>query len=86
MDLRGEAEMGAWELAACGRARSLRLFWAAWLLNLGALLIGLVLCPRRVYRAFVRGRACTSAYHAGPYDQLLGLDLATLRRRLRLTE
>lgn len=50
-DLRGEAEIGAWELASgCLR-------WpAATVLNLFALAIGIVIAPRRVARAWARGR------------------------------
>src|SRR5215213_2728485 len=47
----GEAEIGAWELASgCGR------HYPAWVLNSGAVLIGVFLWPRRVLAAFRRGR------------------------------
>ncbi|MBK9034642.1 MAG: hypothetical protein IPL61_25815 [Myxococcales bacterium] len=86
---RGEGEIAAWELAAgCGR------YWAAWGLNAGAMLIGLVLAPRRVVRAFVRGRRSKSLYQlvrraesterAGSIDELLALPVDELRARLRL--
>src|SRR5437868_1945761 len=49
-NLRGEAEIGAWELAAgCGH------YWAAWVLNFGAMLYGVPIWPRRIYRAFMKG-------------------------------
>ena len=54
---RGEAEIGAWEIASgCGR------YLAAWALNLGAFGLGLALAPRRVYRAFLRGRQTGNLY------------------------
>ena len=50
-DFRGEAEIGAWELASgCLR-------WpAATVLNLFALALGIVLAPGRMARAWARGR------------------------------
>jgi hypothetical protein len=82
--LRGEAEIGAWEIGACFGDRSVAHYWAAWILNLSAFSWGLMLAPRRVYRAFVRGRSCTSLYQAGWSDDLLRLEVEELRRRLGL--
>src|SRR2546426_2460170 len=56
----GEAEIGAWELAS-----GCRHYYAAWILNLGAVVTGLFLAPGRVVRAFQRGRRCTNLYHLG---------------------
>ena len=76
---RGEAEIGAWELAAgCGR------YPAAWLLNFAAFTIGLILWPRRLFRAFVRGRSCTTLYDRSFDESLLDQTVGTLRRRLGL--
>src|SRR6185369_8652618 len=50
-DMTGEAEIGAWEIAS-----NCRDHWAAWLLNLFALGMGLFISPARMWRAFVRGR------------------------------
>jgi hypothetical protein len=60
-DWAGEAEIAAWEIASgCGRHG-----WA-WVLNLGAFTVGMVLFPKRLYRAFMRGRqATTNLYHEG---------------------
>ena len=75
----GEAEIGAWEIGAgCGR------YYAAWVLNLSAFPIGLLISPRRVYRAFVRGRRSRSLYDRAFGDDLLALDVRTLRSRLQL--
>jgi hypothetical protein len=74
---RGEAEIAAWEIAAgCGR------YAAAWLLNLSAMGIGMWLAPRRVFRAFVRGRHSKSLYHRAFGEDLLAMDVDTLRRAL----
>ncbi|HEX6746652.1 MAG TPA: hypothetical protein VF092_05100 [Longimicrobium sp.] len=78
-DWRGEAEIGAWEVAGgCGR------YWAAWLLNFGAFVIGLVIAPRRTYRAFVRGRHSRNLYGGRFHDSLLDETVGALRGRLQL--
>ena len=84
-DPRGEAEIGAWEIAATFPDRGLQ-FAAAWVLNTFMFTLGLATAPRRVYRAFVRGRHCTSLYRIGWSDGLLDRDLDALRRELGLDE
>jgi ubiquinone biosynthesis protein Coq4 len=75
----GEAEIGAWELAAgCGR------HYAAWALNLGAVAIGLLIAPRRVLRAFKRGRRTRTLYSETFSEELLNQTVGELRRRLDL--
>src|SRR5687768_13274599 len=65
---RGEAEIAAWELAGgCGR------YWAAWALNTGAMSIGLVIAPRRTWRAWRRGRASRTLYRGEFSPELLDL-------------
>lgn len=78
--LKGEAEIGAWEIASgCGK------YWAAWLLNMGSLSYGFVLYPRAVYRAFIRGRHSKSLYYGFPYaDLLLNTSVAEMRSRLHI--
>lgn len=77
-DLRGEAEMGAFELGAGS------LHWFVWLNNLGALFLG-VLCPWRTTRAFVRGLTARSLYlDDTPYQALLAMPVDELRARLRI--
>jgi len=73
----GEGEIGAWEIAGgCGR------YAAAWVLNAIAFAGGMVVAPRRTYRAFVRGRRARPLYQAGWSDDLLELDVAELRSRV----
>jgi hypothetical protein len=75
----GEAEIGAWEIGAgCGK------YYAAWLLNLSAFGIGMWLSPRRVLRAFTRGRHSKSLYDRAFGDDLLALTVGELRARLGL--
>jgi hypothetical protein len=82
-DFAGEFEISAWELAS-GCADK----YAAWVLNLGGMLAGAVIWPRRTWRAWVRGRRSRNLYRVPFEDALLrrtvgdarhqlGLDLAT---------
>ncbi len=65
-DLLGEAEIGAWEVASgCDR------FLVAWVLNLLAMAYGILLGPRRVFAAFVRGRRSRNLYRTSFDDTLL---------------
>jgi hypothetical protein len=78
-DWRGEAEIGAWEIAGgCGR------YWAAWVLNFGALAFGLIAVPRRTWRAFVRGRHSRNLYGGEFRDSLLDDSVNAVRQRLGL--
>lgn len=75
----GEAEIGAWEIASgCSD------HWAAWMLNAVGFAYGLALAPRRVYRAFVRGRHSRSLYHTGWNDDLLDRSVGELRHQIGL--
>jgi hypothetical protein len=75
----GEAEIGAWEIAGgCTN------HWAAWVLNASAFGFGLVVAPRRTYRAFMRGRRSRTLYQLGWDESLLDMTVGELRRRLRL--
>ena len=76
-DLRGEAEIGAWEIAAgCGK------YYVGWILNLGAMAYGMVIWPQRIYKAFMYGRLSACLYHDSPYvykDELLSKEVVELR-------
>jgi hypothetical protein len=78
-DWAGEAEIAAWEIASgCGRH-----LWA-WFLNLGAFTVGMFLFPKRLYRAFVRGRHCANLYRDGfSESELPEKTVEWLRARLR---
>ena len=78
-DLRGEAEIAAWEIAS-GCADH----YAAWVLNFGAMGIGAVLIPRRTWQAFVRGRHTKNLYRETFDDKLLDSTVAEMRAKLDL--
>lgn len=77
----GEAEIGAWEVAT-GCAKH----YQAWLLNLLAFAIGLVINPRGVYRAFMRGRHTRNLYRTTYSDELLACTVGEMRRELSLDQ
>jgi hypothetical protein len=74
-DWAGETEIAAWEIASgCGRHG-----WA-WILNLGAFMVGLFLFPKRLYRAFICGRHCANLYRDGfPESELATESVSWLR-------
>ena len=80
-DWPGEAEIAAWEIASgCGHY-----IWA-WLLNLGAFTVGMALFPRRLFRAFIRGRHCANLYREGfPESELATKSVSWLRDRCRIS-
>lgn len=76
---RGEAEIGAWEVAT-GLGRH----WVGWLLDLLGFALGLLIAPRRVFRAFVRGRRCGNLYGEAWHEAMLARRVGEERRRLGL--
>jgi hypothetical protein len=73
----GEAEIGAWELRA--GCKDL----AAYVLNGGGVVVGLLLSPSRVWRAFRTARGQRTLYREPePYDRLLEMSVGALRERL----
>lgn len=78
---RGEFEIAAWEVAG-----GVRRYWVGWLLDLLGFACGLVLFPRAVYRAFVRGRHSTNLYGDEWDESILARRVGEVRRRLHLDE
>lgn len=77
----GEAEIGAWEVAT-GCADH----YPAWILNLYAFAIGLIINPRNTYRAFLRGRQSSNLYRLSFNDELLSHRVGTVRQSLHLDQ
>jgi hypothetical protein len=78
-DLAGETEIAAWELASGCRG------WvAAWVLNLGTLGLGMVISPRRVARAWARGRRTGNLYGEAGVDRVLPRRVDDVRTELGL--
>jgi hypothetical protein len=73
----GEGEISAWELAAGTRPH-----WIALFLDLSGLAVGLMIAPRRTFRAFVRGRRSRSLYSEALTPELLSTPVGAVRERL----
>jgi hypothetical protein len=81
--LKGEAEIGAWEIASgCGK------YYVAWLLNFGSFFYGMFFFPKPLLKAFLHGRKCkTNFYYDVPYDEnLLNSTVGELRNTLGIHE
>lgn len=73
----GECQISAWELAG-GSGR----YVAALGFDLAGTGLGVLLCPRKTFAAFVRGRRSRTLFHVG-FDSALGAQrIADLRRKL----
>ena len=77
-DAVGEAEISAWELG--GGCRS---YWVAWLLDWGALVLGIFSAPSRLLRAFARGRRTGNLYSTD-IDTYLQQPVEQVRRNMGL--
>jgi hypothetical protein len=80
-DWPGEAEISAWKIAS-GCAH----YHAAWILDLGGLYAGIVVAPRRLFRAFLRCRRATTNLYKKGFDEsrLSEITVGTLRDELGL--
>jgi hypothetical protein len=75
----GEAEISAYELRAGCRS------FIVHLLCFGAILCAVFVAPRRIVRAWRRARGARTLYYTTiPYETLLGMSVAELRRHLNL--
>jgi len=80
-DLRSEGEQSAWELATGLTTKFL------WFIKLSAMTIGFCLAPRRVMRAYRRGRGQRNLYGSTmPLEEILNMRLASLRAMLGVPE
>jgi hypothetical protein len=75
----GETEISAWEIGS-----GCRDFYAAWFLNISAMGMGVALAPRRIYRAFVRGRHARNLYGRVFDDALLDTSVGAMKAELGL--
>ena len=78
----GEAEVSAWELASggCGRHR------IVWLFDTAALLLGCLISPKRVIRAFRRGTFSQNLYQQEFSEAMLAQTVGSLRSSLRIKD
>lgn len=77
---KGEAEIGAWELATGCRSS-----FIAWYLNTGAMIVGLFMHPIAVIQAFIRGRNTkTNLYYDFHYETILNKTVRELKAEIGL--
>lgn len=76
----GEMAIAAFELGnGCGP------FLIAWLINFGVFIVGLMVCPGDMFRAFARGRRAQSVYErTDGTDALAAMTVDSIRNELRL--
>lgn len=78
-DFPGECEISAWEIGGGCTDH-----WVAWLLNLSGMGAGLFFMPRRVVKAFYRGRHTGNLYRGEYGEALLGRSVEEMRRAHRM--
>ena len=74
----GEVSISAWEIASgCGK------YYAAWLLDLWAMAVGIFLFPKFSFRGFIRGRRSKNLYHETfSREDALQMQIGELRKKL----
>jgi hypothetical protein len=78
---KGETEISAWEIAS-----GCRHYWVAWVLDMQAIMIGMLFNPLGVYKAFVKGRRTKNLYNdAFADEQLMDMPLSEIKESLLLT-
>lgn len=77
----GEVSISAWEISTgCGK------YWAAWILDLWGMAIGLFIYPKSVYKAFLRGRKTKNLYRNNiSHNEALSMQIKELQDRLLLS-
>ena len=79
---KGETEIGAWEIAS-----GCRRYWVAFVLDMSALMVGLLFNPVGVYKAFVRGRRTLNLYRDDLADEvIMDMPVSMIRDRLLLNK
>lgn len=78
--IKGETEIGAWEIAS-----GCRHYWVAFVLDLYAVMLGVLFNPAGVYKAFVKGRHTKNLYMDVFTDvQLMDMPIFEIRKAMLL--
>jgi hypothetical protein len=79
---KGETEIGAWEIAS-----GCRHYWVAFVLDLHAVMIGLLFNPVGVYKAFIKGRRTKNLYEDIFTDmQLMDMSFSEIKENMLLSK
>ena len=77
---KGETVIGAWEIAS-----GCRHYWVAFVLDMSAVMTGLLFNPLGVYKAFVKGRRTRNLYADHWTDeQIIDMPVASIKKNLLL--
>lgn len=77
---KGETEIGAWEIAS-----GCRHYWVAFVLDMHAMMIGILFNPVGVYKAFLKGRKTYNLYRdTYSDDQLVRMPISKIKESLLL--
>jgi hypothetical protein len=79
-DIKGEGEIGAWELASGGAGK----YPLGWPYILSITLLAFILHPKAIIRAYQRGRSCQNLFKSDFKEELLSKTVGDLRRELRI--
>jgi hypothetical protein len=79
---KGETEISAWEIAS-----GCRHYWVAWVLDMQAVMIGMLFNPTGVFKAFVKGRRTKNLYRDVFTDeQLMNMPLSAIKKNMLLND
>jgi hypothetical protein len=79
---KGETEISAWEIGS-----GCKLYWAAWVLDLHGMMMGIPFNAKSVFTAFRKGRQTINLYHDHWTDeQSLDQPISELRKNLKLDQ
>ena len=77
---KGETEISAWEIAS-----GCRHYWVAWVLDMQAVMIGMLFNPPGVYKAFIKGRRTKNLYRdVFTNEQLMDMSLSVIKENMLL--
>jgi hypothetical protein len=77
---KGETEISAWEIAS-----GCRHYWVAWVLDMHAVMIGVLFNPAGVYKAFVKGRRTKNLYsNVFKDEQVMDMPISVIRENMLL--
>ena len=78
----GECEISAWEIAS-----GCRKYWAAFLIDTSGVVLGCFIHPRKIIRAYARGRRTTNLYHdIISKEEAMNMTIMDLQKLLKLDE
>lgn len=79
-DIKGESEISAWEIAS-----GCKKYWAAFLIDISGVMVGIPFNLWNVLKAFSRGRRTKNMYHDHiPMEEALEMSLNELQKHLQL--